>query len=184
MRYADWALGQFFTKAQESSYFDETLFVMLGDHGFCVPSQLTDIELLRFHVPLLLLAPGLQEQFGSRRSTVSTQVDVVPTIMGLLGKPFLHHCWGRNLLNIADNDPGFGIIKPSGSDPTIAMLRGDRILVSPPDGHNPQLYNYKLYPHATAQIYDNQACADEMRTTLNAYVQTAMDALLTNRCGV
>ena len=184
MRYADWTLGQFFAKVQESSYFNETLFVLLGDHGFCVPQQLTDIELLRFHVPLLLLAPDLQDQFGSKNSIVSTQVDVVPTIMGLLGKPFLHHCWGRNLLNVADDDPGFGIIKPSGSDPTVAMLRGERILVKPPDGHNPQLYNFKLYPQPQAQVYNKQTCANEMETTLNAYVQTAMDALLTNRCGV
>ncbi|MCD6430497.1 MAG: LTA synthase family protein [Deltaproteobacteria bacterium] len=184
MRYADWALGQFFAKAQDSPYFSETLFVLLGDHGFCVPQQLTDIELLRFHIPLLLLAPGLQEQFGSKRSIVSTQVDVVPTIMGLLGKPFEHHCWGRNLLNVADDDPGFGIIKPSGSDPTVAILRGDRILVKPPDGRAAQLYNYQLYPHPTAQVYNNQTCANDMETTLKAYVQTAMDALLTKRCGV
>ena len=184
MRYADWALGQFFAKAQESSYFDETLFVLLGDHGFCVPQQLTDIELLRFNVPLLLLAPGLQEQFGSKLPIVSTQVDIIPTIMGLLGKPFIHHSWGRNLLNVADHDPGFGIIKPSGSDPTVAILRGDLILIKPPNGHNPQLYQYKLYPHAQAEIYDNQACANEMETDLNAYIQAAMDALLTNRTGI
>ncbi len=184
MRYADWALGQFFAKAQASSYFNETLFVLLGDHGFCVPQQLTDIDLLRFHIPLLLLAPGLQEQFGSRRSIVGTQVDIVPTIMGLLGKPFIHNCWGRNLLNVAADDPGFGIIKPSGSDPTVAMLKGSRILVKPPDGHNSQLYNFSLYPHTQAEVYDNQACANEIETTLNAYIQTAMDALLTSRTGI
>ncbi len=184
MRYADWALGQFFAKAKKSSYFNETLFVLLGDHGFCIPQQLTEIELLRFHVPLLLLAPGLQEQYGSKRSIVSTQVDVVPTIMGLLGKPFLHHCWGRNLLNTAADDPGFGIIKPSGSDPTVAMLSGDRILIHLPDGHNSQLYHYQLYPQAEAEIYDNKPVTTDMESTLKAYVQTAMDALLTNRCGV
>ncbi|MCD6186812.1 MAG: LTA synthase family protein [Desulfuromusa sp.] len=184
MRYADWALGQFFVKAQTSSYFSETLFVLLGDHGFCVPQQLTDIELLRFHIPLLLLAPGLQEEFGSKRSIVGTQVDIVPTIMGLLGKPFIHNCWGRNLLNVATDDPGFGIIKPSGNDPTVAMLNGNQILVKPPDGHNPQLYNFKLYPQAVTELNNNQQDTSEMTTMLNAYVQTAMDALLTNRCGV
>ena len=184
MRYADWALGQFFAKAQASSYFNETLFVLLGDHGFCLPQQLTDIELLRFHIPLLLLAPGLQEQFGSKRSIIGTQVDVLPTIMGLLGKPFTHNCWGRNLLNVVADDPGFGIIKPSGSDPTVAMLSGNRILVKPPDGHNPQLYNLKLYPQAVAELNNNQQETNEMTTKLNAYVQIAMDALLTNRCGI
>lgn len=184
MRYADWALGQFFAKAKKSPYFDETLFVLLGDHGFCVPQQLTEIELLRFHVPLLLLAPGLQEEYGAQRSIVATQVDVVPTIMGLLGKPFLHHCWGRNLLNTVAEDPGFGIIKPSGSDPTVAMIRGDRILIHPPDGHNSQIYNYKLYPQPEAVIDNNKSATTEMESTLKAYIQTAMGALLSNHCGV
>ncbi len=184
MRYADWALGQFFAKAKKSSYFDETLFVLLGDHSFCVRQQLTDIDLLRFHVPLLLLAPGLKEEYGSRRSTVATQVDVIPTIMGLLGKPFLHHCWGRNLLKVANNDPGFGIIKPSSNDPTVAMLNGNRILIHPPDGHNSQLYRYQLYPQAQTETCDDQSAAKDMESTMKAYIQTAMDALLTNRCGV
>ena len=184
MRYADWALGQFFAKAKNSSYFDETLFVLLGDHGFCVQQQLTDIDLLRFHIPLLLLAPGLKDKYGSRRSTVGTQVDVVPTIMGLLGKPFLHHCWGRNLLHLTDDDSGFGIIKPSSTEPTVAMLSGDRVLIHPPDGHHSQLYRYQLYPRAQAETCDNQPVAEDMESTMKAYIQTAMDALLTNRCGV
>ncbi len=184
MRYADWALGQFFAKAKNSSYFDETLFVLLGDHGFCVQQQLTDIDLLRFHITLLLLAPGLKDKYGSRRSTVGTQVDVVPTIMGLLGKPFLHHCWGRNLLHLTDDDSGFGIIKPSSTEPTVAMLSGDRVLIHPPDGHHSQLYRYQLYPRAQAETCDNQPVAEDMESIMKAYIQTAMDALLTNRCGI
>lgn len=34
MRYSDWALGQFFEKARKEPYFKETLFVIVGDHGF------------------------------------------------------------------------------------------------------------------------------------------------------
>ncbi len=128
MRYADWALGQFFNKALAAPYASETLFVLLGDHGFRQPQQLTEIELLRFHIPMLLLAPGLQEQFGKKRSTVASQVDIVPTIMGLLQQPFQHQCWGRNLLHLNDNDPGFAVIKPSSSEPTVAMLKGKKNL--------------------------------------------------------
>ena len=34
MRYSDWALGQFFEKTRNAPYFKETLFVIVGDHGF------------------------------------------------------------------------------------------------------------------------------------------------------
>jgi phosphoglycerol transferase MdoB-like AlkP superfamily enzyme len=182
--YADWALGQFFAKAEQSPYYNDTLFVLLGDHGFCLPQQLTDIDLSRFHIPLLLLGPGLQDKFGARRTTVATQVDVVPTIMGLLGKSFTHQCWGRDLFNLAPDDPGFGIIKPSGSDATAALLQGQQSLVHPPDGDNIKLYNYTLYPDATVQQLDDLSRQAEMTAWLGAYIQTAMGALLSEKLGI
>ncbi len=33
VRYADWAIGRFFRAAREKSYYDHTLFVVMGDHG-------------------------------------------------------------------------------------------------------------------------------------------------------
>ena len=32
---------------------------------------------------------------------LATQTDVVPTVVGLLGKPLVHQCRGRNLLSLA-----------------------------------------------------------------------------------
>lgn len=86
MRYSDWALGQFFEKARKEPYFKETLFVIVGDHGFGNAQQVTELDLGRFNVPLLLIAPGIQEKFGAVSHTVGTQVDIVPTIMGRLGR--------------------------------------------------------------------------------------------------
>jgi phosphoglycerol transferase MdoB-like AlkP superfamily enzyme len=186
MHYADWALGEFFTAIENQKWFGETLFVLLGDHSFCIPQQVTEIELLRFHVPLLFYAPGLNlvGQYGSRRSTVATQVDVVPTIMGLTGKPFVHQGWGRNLFNLANDDPGFGLIKPSGSDPTIALLQGDSILVQPPAGGTSRLYHYQLHPEATASPLDDPTRRHELNLNASAYIQTAMSSLLANQAGI
>ncbi|NPA25882.1 MAG: sulfatase-like hydrolase/transferase, partial [Deltaproteobacteria bacterium] len=184
MRYADWALGEFFDRVRASSYYNDTLFVLVGDHGFCLQPQLTEIDLLRFHIPLLFLGKGLQEQFGARHSTVATQVDIVPTIMGLLGEPFTHQCWGRNLFRLEARDPGFGIIKPSGSDPTVAMLRGNKILVNPPAGGDVHLYQYTLYPKAEIATANDPALLEEMTTLSGAYIQTAMNALVNNRTGI
>jgi phosphoglycerol transferase MdoB-like AlkP superfamily enzyme len=114
MKYSDWALGQFFKSIKNKPFYNETLFVILGDHGFGVAPQISDIDLLRFHVPLLLIAPGITQEYGERISTVATQVDVVPTSLGLLGKPFTHQCWGRDILALDKADKGFGIINPLG----------------------------------------------------------------------
>ncbi len=179
MRYSDWALGQFFEKARQQPWYDETLFVVLGDHGFGAREQLTEMDLFRFHVPMLLVAPGITEKFGGRRDVVGTQVDMVPTILGRLGGDVRHQCWGRDLLALDANDPGFGIIKPSGSDQTVAMLRGDRILVQP-KALEPRLYRYSLGGQPDAERIENAATEQQMRRQLEAYLQTATQSLLSD----
>ncbi|AKN25829.1 LTA synthase family protein [Stutzerimonas stutzeri] len=182
MRYSDWALGRFFEQAKRQPWYKDTLFVVVGDHGFGAPEQLTEMDLFRFHVPLLLIAPGVTEQFGSRREVVGTQVDVVPTIMGRLGGEVRHQCWGRDLLALDERDPGFGIIKPSGSDQTVAMIRGEQILVQPKD-LEPRLYRYRLGADASAQRIEDADNAASMLRQLQAYLQVATGSLLANTAG-
>ena len=185
-RYSDWALGQFFRRARHSPYYHDTLFVIVGDHGFGVPRQLGRIDLLRFHVPMLLIAPGLRETFGARRSTVASQVDIVPTAMALLGQPFQHQCWGRDVLALEQNDPGFAVLKPSGSSQLVALVKGQTLLTKS-IGQNDQILHYRLYPEPSviatpeSQLELEQA---QIRPELNAYVQAALSGLLNNRTGL
>ncbi len=183
MRYSDWALGEFFKAIRHKPFYDETLFVILGDHGFGVKPQISDIDLLRFHVPLLLIAPGLTQEFGQSITTVATQVDVIPTILGLLGKPFTHQSWGRDILALDPSDEGFGIIKPSGSDQTVAMLRGDTILVKQPDVQA-RLGRYTLKPEPAYQAIDDVQLKERMTKELLSYIETALYALHENQSGL
>lgn len=183
MKYSDWALGQFFAMAKQSPYYRNTLFVVVGDHGVGMPDQVTDIDIGRFHVPALLIGPGLRERYGARIATVGSQVDLVPTAVSRLGAPVLHQCWGRDLLSLPADDHGFAIIKPSGSDRTTAMLKSDRILVRNVDGSE-RLYRYQLFPETAATRLDGTAADTEraaLSQQLSAYVATAMRGLLANR---
>ena len=106
MRYSDWRWASS-SRRRKSPYYKDTLFVVVGDHGFGRPlSSSPEMDLHRFNVPLLLIAPGIQEKFGTHLPTVGTQVDIVPTIMGLLGGETVHQCWGRDLLNLPEGDKG------------------------------------------------------------------------------
>ena len=183
MRYSDWALGQFFEKAKKSPYYKDTLFVVVGDHGFGSPEQLTEMDLHRFNVPLLLIAPGIQEKFGTHLPTVGTQVDIVPTIMGLLGGETVHQCWGRDLLNLPEGDKGFGVIKPSGSEQNVAIVSGNRILVRPKDG-DVRVYDYQLGGDAKAVITKDVPDQAELQKKLESFIQTATKSLLENTAGV
>ncbi len=81
-RYADWALGRFFEQAAGEEWFDDTLFVLVADHGRHLRStDALDIE--SFRVPFLLYAPSWLPP--ARFDGVTSQVDVAPTVLGVLG---------------------------------------------------------------------------------------------------
>jgi phosphoglycerol transferase MdoB-like AlkP superfamily enzyme len=158
------------------------LFVVVGDHGFGGREQLTEMDLHRFNVPLLLLAPGIQEKFGRVRTTVGSQVDIVPTVMGLLGGRTQHQCWGRDLLSLPDGDAGFAVIKPSGSDQTVAIVSGDRILVKPRDG-GARVYDYRLGRDSKVSLVKDAPERAGLQKRLEAFIQTAIKSLLENSTG-
>ena len=182
MRYSDWALGQFFEKARKEPYFKETLFVIVGDHGFGNHQQVTELDLGRFNVPLLLIAPGIQEKFGAVNHTVGTQIDIVPTIMGRLGAETRHQCWGRDLLNLPAGDSGFGMIKPSGSEQIVGLFKGDRILIESKD-MSPRMYRYELGGNFKAELIESPDQKD-LTHKLESFIQTATKSLLDNTAGV
>lgn len=182
MRYSDWALGEFFKKAKQQPWYNDTLFVVLGDHGFAAPEPMTEMDLYRFHVPMLMIAPGIQQLFGTENSTVASQVDMVPTIMGRLGDDVQHQCWGRDVLTLPKDDPGFAVIKPSSSDQTVALIKNERIVIKPKD-MDARVWTYQLgvNPHSAPARPDTDDA--QLLQQLNAYIQTATASLLDNTAG-
>lgn len=183
MRYSDWALGQFFEKARKEPYFNDTLFVVLGDHGFGNEQQITGMDLGRFNVPLLLIAPGVQDKFGRETTVIGSQVDVVPTIMGRLGGEYRQQCWGRDLLNLPEGDQGFAIFKPSGSDQTVAMIKGDQMLIQP-KGMKEQAWSYQFGSEPKGAQIEVSDQTLSLKKQLEAYVQSATESLLSDSAGI
>jgi len=107
--YSDWALGEFFQQAEKQPYFENTIFVMVADHGKFMESQ-SDLPWDRFHIVGLIYAPHILGASPRRISTVASQTDLVPTILGILGKPVFHQSWGRDILSLAPEDNGFAMM--------------------------------------------------------------------------
>nr|WP_320049285.1 LTA synthase family protein [uncultured Desulfuromonas sp.] len=184
MRFADWSLGEFFRLARQEEYFDNTLFVITGDHGFASAPMVTSMNLSRFHVPLLFYAPSMLSP--QIRSTVASQVDVVPSILGLLSADAYHQSWGRNLFSLPQDDHGFAVIKPSGGEERVALIEDDYLLQIAPK-EKPRLYRYELgsTPSSTIDIaHDQEPRVKEMRHQLQAYVETAILSLRKRVVGV
>ncbi|MFM8711602.1 MAG: LTA synthase family protein [Sphingomonadales bacterium] len=104
-RYSDYCIRSFMKEAAQQPYFNNTIFVFIGDHGVAgnaqaiYPPVWTEQRLTDLHVPLLFYAPGLLAP--QRRSEVVSQIDVLPTIAGLLHRSYQNRTLGRDLL-----DPG------------------------------------------------------------------------------
>ena len=183
MRYSDWALGRFFEKISKAPFFDEALFVVVGDHGFGSGEQLTEMNLARFNVSLLLIAPGIQKRFGEVNNTVGTQLNIVSTIMGRLGGTTRHQCWGRDLLSLPEADHGFGVIKPSGNDQTVAILSDDLIVVLS-KSKSRKTYTYQLWKDPRGIELSGDPKENDLQRRLDAFIQIATRSLMENTTGL
>lgn len=184
MRYADWALGDFFREASKQEYFKDTLFVITGDHGFAVPPNITPMALSRFSVPLLFYAPG--HLTPQKRDTVASQVDIGPSIMALAGYSDPHQAWGRNLFSPSLHDAGFAVIKPSGSEEVVALIEGDHALLLDPKSP-PKLYRYSQTAgaiYSTDETTSDPEHVKQMEKRLLAYVQTGILTLRSQHLGL
>ncbi|MFZ5997139.1 MAG: LTA synthase family protein [Nitrospirota bacterium] len=183
IRYADWALGKFFDAASKEPWFKDTLFVILGDHGFGYGSLKTPLDLAAFHIPLLLYYPGDPKWAGKRVHTVGSQVDVLPTVMGLMGNRGANQSWGRDLFRVAPGDQGWAVVKPSGNSQIVGFISGDQLLIASPK-LAPVTYQYKLNPWDATQVTLSDARMKELSTALYSYIASALDSLFSFRAGV
>ncbi len=94
-RYADHAIGEFMRAAAQRPWFKDTLFVIVADHDARVYGR-ADIPLNTYEIPLLFYAPGRLP--AGRIDTPTSQIDVAPTVLGLLGLAYEAPFFGQNVL--------------------------------------------------------------------------------------
>ena len=90
--YTDWAVGDFLRRARSHSWFKNTVFVITADH--CASSAgIAALPAFRYRIPLWLYAPGGQVAPG-RLDRMISQIDIPPTILGLLGMDYYSQFFG------------------------------------------------------------------------------------------
>ncbi|MBC7440460.1 MAG: LTA synthase family protein, partial [Flavobacterium sp.] len=94
--YTDFALRQFFNKARHESWFKNTIFVLVGDHGNIIFYDEYKKELNRNAVAMMIYSPD--EKYKGVNTDFAQQIDIYPTILDMIGyeKPF--RSWGRSLV--------------------------------------------------------------------------------------
>lgn len=99
VKYTDYAIGKFFESARQEPFWTNTLFVVVADHGARVYGKQT-IPMKSYEIPFLILGPAVVKK-PERVGVLGGQIDVAPTLLGLINRPYVSSFFGRNLLEIA-----------------------------------------------------------------------------------
>lgn len=102
VKYADYSVGQFIAMAKKEPWFKDTVIVILADH--CASSAgKTDIPVRRYEIPMFVYAPSNVKP--GKYTTVASQIDVAPTLLGMLNMSYDSDFFGKDLLNDASYQP-------------------------------------------------------------------------------
>lgn len=122
VKYADYAVGEFFKKARQSDYWDDTIFLVVADHNSRVyGADLVPVK--RFHIPALIVGGGVQPQSYDK---VASQVDLPPTLLSMIGIQTESPMPGRDLTQLADDIPGRAIMQFNDIQ---AYMESDKVVV-------------------------------------------------------
>lgn len=132
VRYADWAIGQFFEKAKASSYWENTVFLVVADHDSRVFGA-NLVPLRHFHIPALILGADVPTRLDDR---IISQIDLAPTLLSLIGIESEHPMIGHDLTVAAGNRA----MMQYGDN--YGYLKGEKLVVLEPH-RTPTQYHYE-----------------------------------------
>ena len=181
-RYSDYCFKKFVESAKEQPWFHNTIFVFVGDHGVSgnaeavYPSVWTDQRLTDEHVPLLFYAPYLLEP--QTHSEVVSQIDVLPTLAGLLHQPYANTTLGRDVLaSDRKNSYAFTIHHDEGK---IGIITNSYYYVKNINFPDEQLYSLDREPLPYTKIQQDSIKAAMSELTTGFY-ETAKWMLMNNK---
>lgn len=168
VHYADYAIGKFIEAAHEHSWFNNTLFVIVADHGARVYGK-TEIPLKTYRIPLLVYSPAhIQPQVID---TLTGQIDIAPTVLGLLGFAYEAPFFGQDVLHT----PGQQRVALFSHNHDVAAYRDGKLVVL---GLNQQVTT--LQYTAATDSYTAIAADASLTQLATAYFQTGYE-LFTQR---
>ena len=184
VRLLDHSIGQFFKMASESSYFDNTVFVLFGDHGTADPRaehmRADDyvLKLRSYNVPLIIYAPNILDS-PETVTTVSGLADLMPTIAGICRKPYLNKTIGTDILNTKNNFAFFMNKKMSPS--SYGVINDQFYLRVFRDGSGMELHDILDSDPGEDVKHKYKSKADSLKKIADGLFQTAKYMLYHNR---
>ena len=108
MKYADFSIGKFFEMAKKEAYFKNTIFIVIADHNTRTYGK-NLVPINKFHIPALIIGPNVPK--GKPYTKLSSQIDIPPTLLNLVGLNFETPMPGRDLLRLPEKTTGRSIMQ-------------------------------------------------------------------------
>lgn len=177
MRFLDHCIGHFFRMASKENYFKKTIFCLFADHGTVANQKIPwdTLSLTSHHVPLAIYAPGFFSE-GRQINSTGSLVDILPTLIGLTGVPYLNTTLGRDLLVERPKEKHFAYIDSIYR----GVLDDEFLLLITPRGRQ-RLYRYRSNSPLVDVKDQNPERATEMARLFEAIRETSKYLLFHNR---
>ena len=101
IRYTDMAIGKFFETASREPWFKNTIFVLTSDHTNMSDHPEYQTDLGGFCSPIIVYEPGREAEVLDK---IAQQIDILPTVMGMLHYQKTYFGFGTDLLNTPAED--------------------------------------------------------------------------------
>lgn len=160
--YTDWAIADFLKRAATKPWFKDTVFVITADH--CATSAgKTSLPIDRYHIPLYIYSPGNIQP--GRVDRLMSQIDISPTVLGLLNFSYTSHFYGYDLFKL---EPGRERAFIS-TYQELGYMHGDRLTSLVPRQPVKEMIPQRVTGDAVAAAHTDKRDAD----AAIAYYQTA-----------
>jgi len=172
--YTDWCMGQFLSKAKHQPYGNKTIFAITADHTRHINPNLYE----NYHIPFIVYAPWLLSP--ARYNTVGSQLDIVPTLLGILNIETEHASFGRDLIRVAARkESGYAYLMLGDS---IGWVEGSWLLHDLLGKSPAKLYNYIKNPELTRDYTKQHAdLARSFRDQARSFMFVSRQLLDENR---
>lgn len=133
--YTDSIVGSFIRQFKQLPLWNNTLIVMVADHGHPLPGNDPNDRPSKFHIPLIFSGGALS--LKGKINTIGSQTDIATTLLDQLHLPVNQYKWGKDLLDSSAKsfafysfNNGFGFVTPEGTE-TIDNVSRRPIFISP-----------------------------------------------------
>lgn len=96
--YADQCIGQFVDSLKKEKLLNNTLMIFVADHGFYYPGNLSEDNVLKYHIPLIWYGNALNKR-DTIINTIANQTDIAAMLLAQMNISSDQYAYSKNILS-------------------------------------------------------------------------------------